>query len=48
MKVRDQCGVCGGDGKSCLDCAGAVNGGELGDDGDCAMADCESLMKIHL
>ena len=21
MKVRDQCGVCGGDGKSCLDCA---------------------------
>ena len=35
MKVRDQCGVCGGDGKSCLDCAGAVNGGELGDDGDC-------------
>ena len=37
MKVRDQCGVCGGDGKSCLDCAGAVNGGELGD-GDC---DCD-------
>ena len=29
--MRDQCGVCGGDGKSCLDCSGAVNGG--GDDG---------------
>ena len=28
--MRDQCGVCGGDGKSCLDCSGAVNGG--GDD----------------
>ena len=35
--MRDQCGVCGGDGKSCLDCSGAVNGG--GDDGGDADAD---------
>ena len=29
IEVRDQCGVCGGDGKSCLDCSGAVDGGDL-------------------
>ena len=32
--MRDQCGVCGGDGKSCLDCSGAVNGGDHDDDDD--------------
>ena len=29
---KDQCGVCGGDGTSCLDCAGTINGNLKEDD----------------
>jgi hypothetical protein len=41
----DQCGVCGGNGKSCLDCAGVPNGGKVVDrcgvcGGNNACVDC--------
>ena len=28
-KSKDQCGVCGGDGTSCLDCSNTINGGKM-------------------
>jgi len=44
--VRDVCGVCGGDGSSCVDCAGVSNGpafedacGECGGDGSTCQSD---------
>ncbi len=44
-KVVDVCGVCDGDGTSCLDCAGVPNGGAIEDlcgvcDGNNACLDC--------
>ena len=45
---KDQCGVCGGDGTSCLDCAGTINGnlkedkcGICGGTNDCL--DCKGI-----